>query len=233
MIKALLAYQEEDAKLRDIEKILSSSDERKKAVSAKKYLEGVEENISKLDARASELSLAFEKVTQKQEKLKEQQSEIKDSMDLVADENEIAFLIKKADELISQIKTLESNANKLFEEMQSILKEYSSIKKTTQVAQSQYKENLEKYNALKDSVKDQKESVEKALKGLQEKVDKSLMDRYLKKRSAKMYPILFELKGKTCGACGMELPMSEMNKLKNGEVVDCDNCGRMLYLADK
>ena len=42
MIKALLAYQEQDAKLRDIEKTLSNSEERKKAVTAQKYLEGGE-----------------------------------------------------------------------------------------------------------------------------------------------------------------------------------------------
>ena len=39
MIKALKEYQVQDAKLREIEKVLSGSEERKKTVSAKKYLE--------------------------------------------------------------------------------------------------------------------------------------------------------------------------------------------------
>ena len=56
MIKALKEYQVQDAKLREIEKILSGSEERKKTVSAKKYLEGVEENVNKLDFRAAELN---------------------------------------------------------------------------------------------------------------------------------------------------------------------------------
>ena len=55
MIQALLNYQSADAKLKKIEKTLADSEERKKAVSAKKYLEGVEENVNKLDDRAAEL----------------------------------------------------------------------------------------------------------------------------------------------------------------------------------
>ncbi|MBO5068109.1 MAG: hypothetical protein J6C62_06895, partial [Clostridia bacterium] len=77
------------------------------------------------------------------------------------------------------------------------------------------------------------EAVEKELESLKKKVDPSLMDRYLKKRANKIYPILYEVKGNICGACRMELPMSEMNKLKNGDVIDCDQCGRLLYMAEK
>lgn len=232
MIKALLAYQEADANLRKIETALSSSEERKKAMSAKKYLEGVEESVNKLDFRAAELFATYEKATDEQIKLKEQESAITDALDAVEDEKEAAYLIKKAEELIAKIKALGSKANKISEEIQAVIKEYSNIKKTTQAAQVQYKENAEKYNALKESMREEKEKVEKELETLKGKVDPTLMDRYMKKRANKIYPILFEVKGNVCGACRMELPMSEMNKLKNGEVIDCDQCGRLLYLGE-
>ena len=51
----------------------------------------------------------------------------------------------------------------------------------------------------------------------------------MKKRNNKIYPVLYEVRGNVCGACNMELPMSEINKLKNGEIIDCDQCGRLLY----
>ncbi|MBQ9734802.1 MAG: hypothetical protein IJV95_02965 [Clostridia bacterium] len=233
MIKALLAYQEQDAKLKDIEKTLSNSEERKKAVTAQKYLEGVEEGVNKLDVRAAELKIAYEKATDEQIKLKEQQAEITESLDSVEDEKEAAFLIKKAEELIGKIKSLGAKASKILEEIQNVLKEYSKIKKTSQAAQVQYKENAEKYKALKESVKAEKEEVEKQLDGLKKAVDTNLMDRYLKKRANKIYPVLYEVKGNVCGACRMELSMSEINKLKNGEIIDCDQCGRLLYLESK
>ena len=230
MIQALLDYQKTDAKLRDIEKTLSGSEERKKAMTAKKYLEGVEENVNKLDARASELASAYEKTQQEQSKLKEQEVEITEALATLEDEKEASFLIKKAEELISKIKSLTAKANKINEEIQAVIKEYQTIKNTTKAAQAQYNENAKKYNELKDSVKSEKEAVEKELEVLNSKVDSALMNRYLAKRSNKIYPVLYEVKGNVCGACNMELPMSEMTKLKNGEVVDCDQCGRMLYL---
>lgn len=233
MLKELLAYQTADAKLKDIEKMLASSEEKKKAVSAKKYLEGVEESVNKLDAKAAELSATYEATTKEQLKLKEQEVEITDALNTVDDEKQATYLIKKAEELIAKIKALGAKASKILEEIQSVIKEYSTIKKTTQAAQTQYKENAAKYNELKESVKAEKEEVEAKLEALKKKVDPELMDRYLKKRAGKIYPVLYEVKGNVCGACRMELSMSTMNKLKGGVVVDCDQCGRMLYFEEK
>ncbi len=230
MINALKEYQVQDAKLREIEKVLSGSEERKKAVSAKKYLESVEESVNKLDMQAAELKASYEKAMEYQLKLKEQQAEISEVLVKVDDQKEATYLIKKAEELIAKLKNLAFDISKISEQIQNLAKEYSSIKKNTQVAQTQYKENAEKYNALKASYKDQKEQIEKELEALKEKVEPNLMERYLKKRANKIYPILYQVKGNICGACRMELSMSEITKLKNGEVVDCDQCGRLLYL---
>ena len=116
MIQALLDYQKVDASLREIEKKLSASEERKKAVSAKKYLDGVEENVNKLDARAKDLVTAYEKVTDEQLKLKEQEVAIADAIEASKDEKEVVYLIKKVEELISKIKTLGGKASKISDE---------------------------------------------------------------------------------------------------------------------
>ncbi len=230
MVKALIAYQTQDAKLREIEKTLSGSEERKKMSSAKKYLLGVEENVTKLDDRALELKGIYAKTAEEQKKLQEQQIELAETLGTIKDEKEASFLIKKADELIAKIKALNSEASKIAEEIKVIVAEYDKIKATTRAAQTQYKENADKYKELEGSLKDEKEKIEKELSNLKKDVDATLMERYLKKRADKMYPIIFAVKGNSCGACRMELSMSDMNKLKNGEVIDCEQCGRMIYL---
>lgn len=229
MIQALLDYQKVDAKLREIEKKLSASEERKKAVSAKKYLDGVEENVNKLDARAEVLIATYESVTAEQLKLKEEQNAVSEALNVSQDEKEIAYLVKKIDEIIAQIKALGGKANKLSQEIQAIMKDYANIKATTKAAQVQYNENAKKYAELKASVQDEKVAIEKELAVLKEKVDPDLMKRYLKKRENKIYPVAYALRGNMCGACNMELPMAVLNKLKNGEIVDCEQCGRLLY----
>ena len=102
MIKALLEYQKEDAKLKKIENELSSSEDRKKASSAKKYLDvTMPESVNKLDNRAQELSGAYEKTLNEQSKLSEQYDELVKAIAAAEDENACAYLLKKAEELIS------------------------------------------------------------------------------------------------------------------------------------
>ena len=55
MIKSLLEYQNVDAELREIQISLKQSEERKKASSAKSFLNGANESVAKLDQRAEEL----------------------------------------------------------------------------------------------------------------------------------------------------------------------------------
>ena len=121
MLEQLLKYQEIDAKLRKIEVELSSSEERKKAVSAKKYLEGVEDAVAKLDQRAGELTIAFENATGELEKMKAQESEFKKALDEMADEGEANYLIKKTDELLAKIKSLYAEITAVSNEIQAVM----------------------------------------------------------------------------------------------------------------
>ena len=65
MIDELLKYQEADGKLRAIEQEIASTDERKKYMSARKFLEKAPEKLEALDARATEFRLMFERLEKK------------------------------------------------------------------------------------------------------------------------------------------------------------------------
>lgn len=232
MVKELLAYQEKDKELRAIELELSGSEERKKTSSAKKYLEGVEESVTKLDNKANELMATFEALIAEKNKIAEQQAEINKGLEMAEDETGTGFLLKKADELIARIKRIETEANKILPEIQSVLKEYANIRNTTKAAQAQYTEYREKYNALKESRREATEAIKAELEKLKEKVDPALMEKYLEKRNAKekrIFPVLYEVKGDVCGACNMQLSMGEIDKLKNGQIIECYQCRRLLY----
>ena len=230
MIKALLEYQKEDAKLKKIENELSSSEERKKASSAKKYLDAtMPESVNKLDLRAQELSGAYEKTLSEQAKLSEQHDELIKAIASAEDENACAYLLKKADELISKIKALSDTAKKISAEIQDILKEFAQIKKTTKSAQEQYATNGAKYNELKASKKGEMDAIKGTLEKLEKGIDKALMDKYKQKRADKIFPVLFEVNDRVCGACSMELSMAALSDLKNGKIIECDNCRRLLY----
>ena len=231
MINKLLKYQEVDGQLREIEKELARSEERKKAVEAKKYLDGVEESVNKLDDKASELLLTYESIVNERAKLEEQKEEFKKALDGIEDETGASYLIKKIDELANKIKGVTNSLKSIMEEFNMVVSRYVSIKKRTKEEQETYKENAQKYNEFKASFQDKKKEIDDQLAVLGKKVEPGLMEKYTKKRENKIFPILYAIEDKNCGYCKMELSLLELNKLKNGEVIECQ-CGRLLYKGE-
>lgn len=230
MIEQLLKYQEVDAGLRKIEVELSGSEARKKAITAKKYLESVDDTINMLDVKAAELVHIYEKMEEESKLLADQREEFIGAMEHAEDENALSYLIKKADELYNKIKNLSQEAARIAESMQSVYKEYAGIRNNIKTAQAQYNENAQTYNNLKNSKQEERTKIENQLKELEKSVDPALMERYRKKRNAKTFPVVYAVRDNVCGACNMELPTSVLSRLKNGEIIECDQCGRLLYL---
>ena len=233
MIENLLKYQEADAKVRNIEKELSKSEERKKAIEAKKYLDGVEALVNKLDDRSAELLLAYEELKKLSAKFEEQKAELSDVVANVEDESGANFLTKKVEELALSIRGVASKIKKLEEELSNIAKEYAMIRNKTKEEQEKYKENAKKFNEFKASFEAPKKEAEEELNKLKKSVDPVLMEKYLKKRENKIYPVIYEVEehGKdniVCGCCKMELSLSEVSLLKSGEVLE-HSCGRLIF----
>ena len=149
MIKALKEYQTKDARLKEIENILLSSEERKKRNSAKKYILGVEENVNKLDDKAIELKATLDKIMSDGKKLQEQQQEIIQTLDAIEDEKEVQFLIKKVDEILSKIKTLSADAEKISKEIPEFSYRLKVKAGLTGFAQVLGKYNTSPYDKLK------------------------------------------------------------------------------------
>lgn len=230
MIESLLNYQAVDADLKKIETFLAGSEARKKAVSAKKYLESVDENVSKLDVKAAELAHIYENLKNESKVLTDQRDEFIGALEHAEDENALNYLLKKVDELCVKVKNLSAEAGRVAEAMQSVYKEYAGIRGNIKSAQAQYAENGKIYNELKASKQDERVKIETKLAEIEKDVDPALMARYKAKRANKIFPIVYEVRNNVCGACNMELPTSVLARLKSGEVIECDQCGRLLFL---
>jgi len=229
MAQKLFQYQETDAKLREIEVELAGSEERKKYASARKFLEGYNENVNKIDLRAKELIAVLTNLNKTYSKLSEEAKDFEPVLESSEDENEIAFYQKKIDELLAKLSKLESEIGALTEEMNSLLGTYSQLNAKGRVARAQYDEFSVKYKELKETKKVEMTKIEKELQKLEKDIDPALMAKYKAKRADKMFPILYKLNGNMCGKCMMEVSMSEVVKLNGGAVIECDNCRSLIY----
>ena len=231
MINNLLEYQNVDATLREIEVSLAQSEERKKASSAKNFLNGVNESIAKLEQRAEELVSKYNASVKLFEKLSEETAEYEDLGDM--DEDQLSYVKKKSLELSEEINNLSNAISQISKEIESVLKEFTQLKSDTKKAKAQYAEYGPKYNELKASKKGEIAEIEAKLAEIAKKIPEEVIEKYKQRRKEKIFPVLNEAQEISKHAycrCGTELPVTSYNNLKNGQVVECESCHRLLYL---
>lgn len=230
MIEAMLKYQETDGKLRAIEQEIAATDERKKYMTARKFLEKAPEKLEALDARAAEFRHIFERLEKKYAEIADT---IKDyeNLDEMVDEQggEISFYKKNAAAIADNLKSLKAEINKLVQQIEKTAAEYAAAKKQTIAMQKQYKEYKEKYAAVKESRAAEIAAIEAELAKLEKGIPADTLAKYKAKRKEKIFPVLAEVSGNRCPQCGMELSIAETSKLADGLFIECDSCRRILF----
>ena len=232
MIKSLLEYQNVDKELREIEVSLKQSEERKKASSAKSFLNGANESVAKLDQRAEELASKYNASLKLLSQLEEEVNEYDGIAEM--DEDQISYVKKKAQSLTEEINNLTSAIDSLAKEIESVLKEFAQLKADIKKAKAQYSEYGPKYNELKASKEEEINKIKARLKKLEASIDANVLEKYHQRRNDKIFPVLNEAKEMSKHAycrCGTELSLTDYGNLKNGSIVECDNCHRLLYLS--
>ena len=236
MLDKILAYQEVDKKLRDIEIELAKSEERKKTYAAQTFLKSVNDQISALDKRAEELVAKYASLNSAYAKLEEEIKEY-DGLEVGDDLDQVVYIKKKAQVLASEIESLAEAIEAVAGDIKGVLKEFSKIKAENKAMKEQYEEYMPKYNALKDSKKDEIDGIRKELAAIEKQIPEDVMEKYKQKRKDRIFPVLNKAtelgkSGIYC-ACGKDLPDAQQRQLKGGEIVECESCHRLLYLPVK
>lgn len=229
MIEKLLAYQETDKKLKELETKLNGSEEKKQTFVAYKYITTVGELVAKLDAKADDLYNKLAMISDKEKELSKQLEDISSELNNAENTEELSYMLKKADEVLNALKALETTADKITSSSSAVKEEYDSIKVKTKRAQEQYNVYSKKFAELKKSLDPEIASVNAELDKLKKDISPELMQKYEAKRKDKVFPILKELNGNKCSSCGMELSMKDISDLENGKIIECDNCRSLVY----
>ena len=230
MIDELLRYQEADGRLRAVEQGIASTEERKKYVTARKFLEKAPEKLDALDARAAEFKRAFERLEKKYAEIADT---IKDyeNLDERVDEQggEISFYKKSASQISDSLRALKAEINRLVSQIESASAEYQAAKKQTIAMQKQYKEYKVRYAEIKEAHAGEIKKLEDELAVLAKDVPKDTLAKYTAKRKEKLFPVVCEVSSNRCPQCGMELSIAEQAKLSDGTFIECDSCRRILF----
>lgn len=228
MIQQLLNYQELDKQLKKIEQDIALNDDRKKAIAARTYIVEGEELAAKLDRRSVELISAFNKLKQAYGEQIATIEEYKSLSETLTDEKEVSYLKKKVAQVLAAVKNVDKDLGALKTDIENTTKAFNEFKKRFITAKADYTKYKESFDKFKESKAEEILKSENELAVLAKKIDKALMEKYNKKRADRIFPILVPLMGNMCGGCNTEIPLNAMNKLKNENYIDCENCRRMI-----
>lgn len=228
MIEKLLEYQAIDANLKNIENDLKKSEEFKKYAQAVKFLKTVSESKAQIEAKASALLAGIKVLEEKLAKLDENKSEFTGLEDL-EDVETVAFLKKKSNELAKQYASLEGEIDKLSKDMTELTVQYKKLMSSTKLMLAQQEEYKQKYEDLAKEKDEEKEGYKRQLAVIAKDIPTEFLNRYKEKRKDPKFPIVYEIEGKHCPACGTELSQLELSRLKSEKIIECENCRRLIF----
>lgn len=139
-------------------------------------------------------------------------------------------------QFLSDARRFQNNLNAYEQEVRRIRKDAGDRERQqhdVRVRAAKAKAEFDKLKVVYDEEKKEKDGeLEKLRAAAAEKarpIEAEFMERYsnIKKHSV---PPLAQLLGDQCGGCNMGLPSSVSRRVKAGELVECETCGRLLIL---
>ncbi len=233
MYEEIIKYQKKEREIIAIEKELAASEERKRLVKARNFLTDVDKNVKEMDGKAEKLNSSFEKLVAKIKSLSAQVEEYNDLLDKSKSVEEANYFIKKVAKLDEELAAAEQSASKIINEVKQLLVAFEDYKKKVKFAKDQFEDGRRSFEALKNSRKAEVDKIRNELKAIEDSISpkgKVVFEEYKKVREKKIYPAIVPVHGNSCGGCRMELSMNKLSKLGGDAVIECEECGRIIYI---
>lgn len=224
-------YQQADMEADKMEASIKRSPTRQKLVKYRDYLleqQNVMKRITgEVAAMADRLEALKDAVAMTENQLKSLQTKI---------ENDPPQDSESTQQFIADVRRFQNNLTTYEQEIRRIRKDAGDrerLQHDVKVRAAKAKGEFDKLKVDYDAEYQEKSKELTALKAVAAEkakgIDQDLMDRYqnIKRRSV---PPLAQLYGDQCGGCNMSLPSAVSRKIKAGELVECETCGRLLIV---
>ena len=227
-IKEILEYQKIDSKIRKIDAEIKNSEDRKKATQMQEYLRDSQSKLVKLEESSVKLVKLCEKAVQTHNDFVLRVEQImKEGEEKTQDE--VRAKLEKLNSLHASIVKIEKDIESLKSSIDKISAEFDNLMKNSKTAKGNFEIYKNRFNELK-------KKYEPELKTLMQERDKigagiqaELLSKYKHKAESKT-PVFVPCRDNACGGCRMEISGSKLKALKETGMIECENCGRIIYL---
>lgn len=224
-------YMQYDMEADKFESDMRHAENRVKLMKQRDFLLEQQNNIKKIEAEVTAMVDRLEAIKDESERLSGLLKTQIDSIDLSGED-------------IGAIGGQIDSVRKLEEALKRYEQELAKMKKDSETRDRQQKEIRVRAARTKAEFDKLKQEYEVEFKGDSEKlsqlkakaaqeskaIDPALVERYNKIKQH-IAPPMAKLNGDRCGGCNMSLPAATLSQISDSsKVIDCDNCGRILYI---
>lgn len=233
----LWEYQQRELEKDALERELLNTPSRVKYNKLHAFLLEQQKTISRLQKELQKKQAIMEKLSTKMAKF---------IADLELEHSEYEGMLKDEECTAAEITECRENYEKLLRELNTIQRELSAVTTSIDTEMKEYKktrtnaaEAKKEYdqlrvvceNELKENDGTRKE-LDKKVEAAAKKVDAQLLERYKRVKSNHAMPMA-KVENSQCGGCNMSLPMVVIKRVQSSDdIVECENCGRILYTAE-
>lgn len=233
-LEYLLMYQKADLKKQQLENSLRTTESRQRLNKVTKLLREQQAAIQKLTEDAEAQKNALSKLLSQQEgfahelELDHSEMETLEADELVTAE-ELTEFRQDVERLNRELSRLEKDVKGLLDQLEKTSAEYQKARSLGGRAKKEYDRlkavcEVEKAEGAADIL-----TATKEMDTVERQVDPTFLAKYKRARVHHNMPVVPVINDK-CSGCNMSIPMAVIKKLNSQEtVLECENCGRILY----
>lgn len=233
-LEYLLMYQKADLKKQQLENDLRTTESRQKLNKITKLLREQQATIQKLTDDADAQQTALAKLLAQQESLSHELELNHSEMETLEADEEVTA--EELTEFRMDVERLNRELGRLEKDVKGLLEQLEKTSAEFQKARSLGGRAKKEYDRLKAVVEVEKTegaadivTATKEMETVERQVDPTFLAKYKKARVHHNMPVVPVVNEK-CSGCNMSIPMAVIKKLNSQEtVMECENCGRILY----
>ncbi len=230
-LQKILAYQDIDKKVYACEIELKQSKPAQEYAKAMSVYKAKTEEMMKSIRDADEIAIIVERYKQTYKTIFEEMNGLNEVFSSFEELKEIDKYEKKIAQFQKELLNIERELTRLAKKMDECIevskKSLDDLKKLEDIIKIR-KVDMQK---IKVAIEEKAKDFLVELKKLQAEIPPNVIAKYNEIRKNKKMPVLVACSDnyKSCLGCGMDISSDLSIKLQNNQIVECPNCGRLIF----
>lgn len=230
----LWKYQAADKKVADYETEIRQFPLRQQLLKLRNIVADQQTVVRGMENDANKALARLEELTAQRDKAEAALEEIKKSLADNAFETaaQVHRAIAQMADAEGKLKSAEKELSKMVSHSQMMENRYKEVRTKAAKARDEYTRLKAGYDKEFEKQTARLEELKQERADAAQGIDEAYMERYKAIRSQR-FPVLASLRNDQCSGCNMSLPSAVAKQLQGSdEIVECENCGRILYIPD-